>query len=111
MTINQFVSTREEIEGVLTTPKQRSHFDSCSDDLILIFVSMAYNAAVGNLSLSKTEVARLAPYRKFILELGYCQSTVAKKRQLLNQNCKRSLQAIKVLHKIILDKINQKLLQ
>jgi len=111
MAIQKFVSTKEEIDRVLSTPKQRSHFDSCSDELILIFVSMAYNAAVGNLSLSKTEKDKLAPYRKFILELGYCQSTVANKRQLLNQNCKRSLKAIKALYKIILTKIDQKLLQ
>ena len=111
MAIQNFVSTKEEVEGVLSAPKQRCHFDFCSDELILIFVSMAYNAAVGNLSLTKTEKDKLAPYRKFLLELGYCQSTIAKKRKLLNQNCKQSLGAIKALYKIILAKIDQKLLQ
>jgi len=102
---------RREIEMILNGKKQRSHFDLASDPLVLMFVSMAYNAARGNLSLTERERLSLAPYRRFICQLGHCRSTIKDKRILLNKNCKHSLEAINRLYRIILIKISNKSLK
>lgn len=111
MTINQFFVLADEVKNVLYGKKRRRHFDLCSDELILFFVSIAYNAAKGNLSLTEQEQKRLASKKKFILELGYCNSTIAKKRQLLNKNCKQSLSTIKALRLIALERIKDRRLK
>lgn len=99
------------MERILTAHKQRQHFDLCSDKVILLFVSLAYNAAKGNLNLTQKERESLKPYKKFVCELGYCKSTIADKRRLLNKNCKMSLQTINTLYKAALDRIATKSLK
>jgi len=111
MPIHKLVIARAEIDEFLNRKRQRQHFDQCSNHLVLLFVSMAYNAAKGNLDLSEEERAILKPYRKLFLKLGYLGDSVAEKRELLNSNCKLSLEAIKALAKITFRKIEKGILQ
>jgi len=111
MAIAKILTLQDEAKKFLASKKERKHFDLCSDQLILLFVSMAYNAAKGTLNLTAYEKLKLAPYKKLILQLGHCKSTIKQKRALLNKNCKQSLQAIKALHEIVQSKIKNKLLK
>ena len=111
MAIDKLLEHQDEIKSALLSKKQRRHFDLCSDRLILLFVSMAYNAAKGFLSLNDKERKKLSKYRKLFLELGYSNATIGEKRKLLNKNCKYSIEGIKALYGIILNKISQNLLK
>jgi len=103
--MSEIVKHKNQIEQLLYSPLRVSHFSHVPEKIILLLVSEAYNIAAGWGNLSEKERKELAPHRNLLLKLAYCQSTVAEKVALLNQNRPKSIKALRQLHALVIKRL------